>query len=202
MKILSSFIFRALTAMLVGFLLVFYTDETRTMLIKIIGGLFALSGIIAISVYFSSKQKQDSKVRPVFPIVGIGSLAFGIVLILGAEQWKDLLRFILGGLLTLVGLTQAFSLIAYRRVAPLTWQFFVLPALIIILGCLNLANIFELDTAFTIMGASFFCYGVGEFFYGIRLHKFQKKMDAEQVQFEEIKDDATDGGTPNVPEKV
>ena len=198
MKILSSYIFRALCAMLVGFLLVSNPETMTTLLVQIIGGLFTFSGVVAIIGYFvNSYQRQrllrtaeeagepipsGSMLVPMFPVVGIGSLAFGVFLLLMPDQFVNILMYVLGALMVLAGGSQCLSLISYRKVVPLTWSVFVLPLLILAAGIFVVCQPQEsASLPFTILGIACICYGATEFFNGLRLHRYQKKMAKEQA---------------------
>lgn len=199
MKILSSYIFRALCAMLIGFLLVSNPEQMTTLLVQVIGGLFTLSGVMAIIGYFVSNHQHRNRVRkaletgaeaptqsglvPMFPVVGIGSLAFGIFLLLMPVQFVNILMYVLGVLLILAGFMQCWSLIRYRRMVPLTWSVFVLPLLILGAGIYVVCQPQEgASIPFTILGIACICYGVTEFFNGMRLHRYQKRMAKAEAE--------------------
>lgn len=201
MKILSSYIFRALCTMLIGFLLISKTDQMPTLLVQIIGGLFIISGVMAIIGYFVNNHQHSRRVRqaletgaeaprqsgfvPVFPVVGLGSLAFGAFLLLMPVQFVNILMYVLGVLLILAGLTQCWSLIRFRRVVPITWSVFVLPLLILGAGIYVVCQPQEgASLPFTILGIACICYGISEFFNGWRLHRYQKRMAREQAEAE------------------
>ena len=221
MRILNSYIFRALCALLVGFLLVSNPERMTTLLVQVIGGLFTVSGITAIINYFVGRHQQRRLARqmqeqgldapqtaffaPIFPVVGIGSLAFGVFLLLMPGQFINIFMYVLGVLLILAGGTQCISLIRYRRVAPLNWSVFIFPVLIL---CMGIYVVCQPQTGasipFIILGIGCICYGAAEFFLGLRLHRFMKRVakakakaleaaqavaDAEDATFEEVTED-------------
>ena len=181
---LTRAIFRSLCALLIGFLLVSNPAEMTVLLIQIIGGLFTFSGIIAFIGYFTNRIRQ-SGFRPVFPIVGIGSLAFGVCLLVWPDQFVDIFMYVLGTILCLIGISQMINLVNYRKFAPLTWSLFVMPLLITAAGVVVLA--FPMETAsipFIILGATFIFYGVGEFLLGIRFWRYRRIYDAALAEQE------------------
>lgn len=197
MRILSSYIFRALCAMLVGFLLVSNPSEMTTLLVQIIGGLFVLSGLAAFINYFVGKFRADktrkrlaqvAELEQVYIpspsnvgiVVGVGSIAFGAFLLVRPALFINILMYVLGGLLVLIGIYQLASLIIFRRVAPLRVMLFLLPLFIIAAGVLVVC--YPMETAalpFTILGVAYIFYGITEFIYGIRLHRYQKRLEQE-----------------------
>ena len=200
---LTRAIFRALCALLVGFLLISNPTEMTVLLVQIIGGLFAFSGLLAFISYFTAKVRATG-FRPVFPIVGIGSLAFGVFLLIWPAQFVSILMYVLGILLCIIGLGQIISLINNRRYAPLTWSLFVLPLLITALGLIVL--IYPMETAslpFTILGAAYIIYGIGEFIFGIRFYRHRRRYEKAQEEEEAAREaeviEILDDSTPTTP---
>lgn len=216
---LTRAILRSLCALLVGFLLVSNPTEMTVLLVQIIGGLFVLSGVLAFIGFFATKstakkleQQQGMSFRPVFPVVGIGSLAFGACLLVWPAMFVSILMYVLGVLLCLIGIGQIANLISYRHFAPLSWSLFVLPLLIMAASIVVL--FYPMDAAslpFTILGVSFLVYGVCEFIMGIRFYRLYRRYEAilaeqsarEAEAIEVVDDDDTSApvisDTPDVP---
>jgi len=201
---LTRSIFRALCALLIGFLLVSNPSQMTVLLVQVIGGLFIISGIIAIIGYFISNTRyrsatkkaerlaadglteeaaaiKPSHMAPLFPFAGIGSVAFGAFLLCFPTQFVDYLMYVLGVLLVLVGLTQIIKLIRLRNTAPLSWSLFILPLLITAVGIFILIKPLEAASLpFTILGIAYIVYGVTEFLYGVRFYRFSRRLEAER----------------------
>ena len=80
MKIVNSYIFRAVCALLIGLLLVSNPERMTGLLVQVIGGLFLISGLVSLINYFIIRYSDKVPVKPVFPLVGLGSLLFGVFL--------------------------------------------------------------------------------------------------------------------------
>lgn len=175
---LTRSIFRALCALFVGFLLVSNPAGMSLLLVQVIGGIFAASGIVAVIGYFTQRARQ-SGFRPVFPIVGIGSVAFGLFLLLFPGEFVNILMYILGALLILIGIGQISGLVINRTVAPLSWTLFILPVLTTLAGVFVIAYpIAAASIPFTILGIAYLVYGAGELIIGIRFYHFRRLFDA------------------------
>ena len=202
---LTRSIFRALSALLVGFLLVSNPTDMTVLLVQIIGGLFALSGIVAVVAYFVSRSQYrraarraaelgdelptQSRLVPMFPVVGIGSLAFGIFLLCFPRQFVGYLLFVLGALLVLIGAWQIYVLINSRKFAPRSWSLFCLPVLNIAAGLFVLCFPNQAATLlFTILGVGYILYGVSEFFFGVRFYRFHRLYEAELERMAEVRE--------------
>ncbi|MBQ7494859.1 MAG: DUF308 domain-containing protein [Bacteroidaceae bacterium] len=194
------FILRAVCALAVGFLLVSNPTEMTGLLVQIIGGLFVLSGLMAFVGYFTTSYRTQrarqrlsaladvsaADIRIPSPstinlVVGTGSMALGIFLILKPALFIHILMFVLGGLLVLLGFYQLVVLIGARRVAPLSFSLFVAPMLVAAAGILVVC--YPMQTAslpFIILGVAYILYGVTEFFYGLRLHRSRQQWEARQ----------------------
>ena len=179
---LTRSILRSLCALLVGFLLLSNPTEMTVLIVQIIGGLFTLSGIIAFIGYFTAKVRATG-FRPVFPIVGLGSVALGVLLLLMPMQFVNILMYVLGVLLCLVGVGQIISLISNRTFAPLTWSLFVMPLLIIATGIFILLRpIQAASLPFMILGGAYIFYGVIEFIFGFRFYRYRRIYDAAAAE--------------------
>ena len=195
---LLTYLLRALCAIAAGFLLVSNPSTMANLLIQIVGGLFALSGLAAFIGYFSSRINRGSALRPVFPFVGIGSLAFGIVLLLWPELFKEVFMYVIGTLLLLLGLNQMWSLFLNRKVAPVSFSLFFIPLLVIASAGVMIL-LYPTESAslpFLVLGIAAIFYGVSELFIGVRLWRMQKAYDTRFVEAEEI----TDSDDTDIPE--
>lgn len=158
------------------------------LLIQVVGGLFALSGLMAFIGYFSSKMNAGSALRPVFPLVGVGSLAFGTVLLVWPAMFKEIFMYVVGALLILVGIAQIWSLISHRKVAPMSFSLFLVPLLVVVASGVMIF-LYPTESAslpFTVFGVAAIFYGVSELLLGIRLWRFQKIYDAQFIEAEEV----------------
>lgn len=205
MNNISYFILRALCAMLVGFLLVSNPTEMTVLLVQIIGGLFILSGLLAFFGYFNTRRQLrraaslmaddglevagvSSTLLPMFPVVGVGSMLLGVLLVVWPVMFVNILMYVLGGLLVLVGVAHFVYLISYRRQASIGLLTFLMPVAVVAAGFFVLIK--PLETAslpFVILGVAYIVYGVSEFFLGIRFHRLRRRIEAE-LKLQEARD--------------
>lgn len=192
---LTRYIFRSLCALLIGFLLVSQTDKMPTLLVQIIGGLFVFSGILAIIGFFNTRRQlrkaellaneqgntfeSRPTLLPMFPVAGIASIALGALLIALPAEFVNILMYVLGGLLVLIGLVQIVALIRYRKIVPIDLTGFIIPVAIIAAGIFVIVKPLEAAALpFTILGIAYIAYGVSEFFFGIRLYRLKRLIEA------------------------
>ena len=111
MKGLSYSFLRAICALVIGLVLVMFPDQAGDYFVITIGVIFLVPSLISIIGYFA----QSTEMRRRFPIEGVGSLLFGLWLIIMPGFFADLLTFVLGFILVMGGVQQIASLSAARR---------------------------------------------------------------------------------------
>ena len=198
-------IFRAVCALLVGFLLVSNPETMSPLLVQIIGGLFVASGIISLISHYVARYNFRRAVRKaeaegitvigiqpssaVTPFVALGSVALGALLICFPTSFLTMLMYVLGVLLVLFGVAQGAALITLRDIAPLGWSLLLLPLLLVGAGIYVIARPIEAASLpFVVLGAAFILYGVSEFCFGLRYFHFRRIYDRQQAELNEIAD--------------
>lgn len=198
MRIIQSSIFRALCAVIIGALLIKYTSDTVTWIIMAIGGLFLLSGIISILVYYTERKRSGENriydaegklivdTTPAFPIVGLGSVILGFILFLMPTTFINTLTYILGAILILGGINQIINLIIAGKIGRIPLGYWICPTLITLLGIIALIKpMWIVGAPFIIIGWSLILYGVTEAINAIKMHKNRKAnslLTAQQTE--------------------
>ncbi len=190
MKIFQSSIFRALCAIVIGALLIKYPQEGVTWLTMAIGGLFLLSGIIALIAYWQAKRHaneytitdQEGRIisgsQPTFPIVGAGSVILGLILTLSPNAFINGLMYMLAAVLILGGITQLMSLIAARRLGSIPFGYWVAPSLILLTGLFVVFKPMETaEMPLLILGWCSILYGVIELINTLKIYRIRKAAD-------------------------
>lgn len=191
MKVLQSSIFRAICAIIVGALLVKYREQTVTWITIVIGIIFFISGVISCIAYFSAKRKSSGddldiydangnlivQSKPSFPIVGLGSLILGAILALWPNTFVNGLIYVLGAILILGAINQLFNLTAATRFAHIGLVWWIVPALILILGIVSIIKPSAIASApLLIIGWCMIVYGVVEIINSVKIHQCRKRF--------------------------
>jgi uncharacterized membrane protein HdeD (DUF308 family) len=198
MKILQSSIFRALCAIIVGALLIMYSEEAVTWLTICIGIIFLISGLISCITYFASKrQSSDVEVfdaqgqritmpRPAFPIVGIGSIILGALLALAPNAFINGLMYALAAILILGALNQYFNLGATTRFAHIGCFWWVFPSIILLVGLIAIVKPSLIASApLYIIGWCMLVYGVVDLVNDIKIHQCRKAFERNNKALEQ-----------------
>ncbi len=184
MKTLASSLLRALCAIAVGALLVKYREQTVEWITIAIGVLFFVSGVFSCAV--ARGKKQDIEVydadgrkltgtRPLFPIVGLGSLILGIVLTIMPTAFVSYLMYLLAAILILGAVSQFVNLIAASRLAHIGVYFWVMPALTLLVGVIALISPASIASApLFVIGWAMMVYGAVEILNAIKIYQLQR----------------------------
>ena len=159
MKGISNSFLRTICALIIGLVLVMFPNEAGDYFVITIGVVFLIPALLSIIGYFAMSAEERRRL----PIEGIGSLLFGLWLIIMPGFFADLLTFVLGFILVLGGVQQIASLSAARRWMPVRVGFYIIPVLILIAGLVALFNPTGVrSTAFIIIGISSLVYAASE----------------------------------------
>ena len=193
MKILQSSVFRSISAIAIGCLLIKYPDNTVTWITVAIGILFLLSGLISLIVYVHARKNvSEFKVmdkeghviageKPTFPIVGVGSLILGAMLALTPNVFITALMYIIGGILILGAINQYMNLINARKYGQVSFGFWVFPSVVLLIGLYVIIKpMVPASMAMLILGWCSLLYGVTELVNSLKFHADKRKFRQAQ----------------------
>lgn len=204
MKILQSSVFRAISAIAIGILLIKYPDNTVTWITVAIGVLFLLSGIISLVVYVNArKHVSEYKImdaegnviageQPTFPLVGVGSLILGALLALTPNVFITALMYIIGGILILGAINQYMNLVHGRKYGKIGFGFWIFPSLILLTGLYVIIKpMTPVNVAMLVLGWCSLLYGVTELINSMKFHADKRKLrQAQEIPVaEEVKEE-------------
>ena len=207
MKILQSSVFRSISAIAIGCLLIKYPDNTVTWITVAIGILFLLSGLISLIVYVHARKNvsefkiMDSEghviagEKPTFPIVGVGSLILGAMLALTPNVFITALMYIIGGILILGAINQFMNLVNARKYGKVSFGFWIFPSVVLLIGLYVIIKpMVPASMAMLILGWCSLLYGVTELVNSLKFHADKRKFrQAQEVPVAEeiIEESAT-----------
>lgn len=204
MKIFQSSIFRAISAIAIGILLIKYPDNTVTWITVAIGILFLLSGLISLIVYVNARKHvseykimdADGNViageQPTFPLVGVGSLILGALLALTPNVFITALMYIIGGILILGAINQYMNLVNGRKYGKIGFGFWIFPSLILLTGLYVIIKpMTPVNVAMLVLGWCSLLYGVTELINSMKFHADKRKLrQAQEIPVaEEVKEE-------------
>ena len=163
----SSAWIRIAFAFAVGLLLVLFPDDASNYFVMAIGVLFTLPALISLGIFLAGKKNGVT-----LPIMGIGSLLFGLWLIIMPDFFVTLLTYVLGFILLVGGVQQLSWLQVARSWSRVSPYYYVVPVLILMAGLLALFNPGGVQrTAFLIIGGASLFYAIQELVSQLLLRK-------------------------------
>lgn len=189
MQIIQSSLARAVSAIIMGVLLIKYREQTVTWLTIVIGILFFLSGVISCAAYFVARHRESdvqlfdadgrqlSGFKVSFPLTGLGSIVLGLILALMPNAFISWLMFILAAMLIIGAISQFVSLAAITRTFRVGIYFWIMPSVILLIGLLALIRPSAIASApLFVIGWCMLLYGVSESVNSIKFYLLRKKM--------------------------
>lgn len=172
---------RGITALLIGTLLVFWSQSAVIYLIMAIGCLFLVPGLFSLLSYYRKMSPDGSRRFGWAQVLGVGSILFGLCLIVSPVFFEKSLMYALGIILSYAGLSEIIQLTAARQWVRVPAGFYVTPVLVMLTGIFILFNPIETaNLPFIILGIGCMVYGLSDM---VNVIKFRRRnSDVEEVQ--------------------
>ena len=171
MKMMNYSIMRCVSAIAIGILLMVWPETAIVYLVIAIGAMFFLPSLFTLVGYFVKGRQLGMY----FPIISLGSLLFGLWLMVSPAFFVGILMYVLGVVLVFAGISQIAGLLGARSHASVSFGYYVMPILILFAGLIVLVNPFAAATIpFIILGISSTAYGISEL---INIYKFRRKEE-------------------------
>ena len=182
MKTMNNFVIRSICAILIGVLLVAWSDAAALYLVIAVGAMFFIPGIYTLVNYLMKADRQNLS----FPLASLGSSLFGLWLMVMPTFFVAILMYVLGTILIFAGIAQLIKLYSVRRWAQVSVGYYIVPSLVLLAGLVVLFNPFAaVSIPFLILGISCIVYGIAELINQI---KFRKQESESKIEEKEIVD--------------
>ena len=182
MKMMNYGIMRCVSAIAIGLLLMVWPEAAIIYLVIAIGAMFFLPSLFSLVGYFMKGRQLGMY----FPIISLGSLLFGLWLMVSPAFFVGILMYVLGVVLVFAGISQIANLLNARSHTVVPLGYYIMPMLILLAGIVVLANPFAAASVpFIILGVSSAIYGITEL---INIYKFRKKEEKAPVNEVMIED--------------
>lgn len=204
MKTKVSILLRSIGAIIIGVLLIKYSNNAVLWLTILIGVIFLLSGLVSCITYLTGRNRKGidgiqildatgrdiTPARPSFPIIGLGSLLLGGLLTFAPSLFINFLVYGLALILILGALNQFFNLSSASRIVKIGLFWWIVPALILLTGLIALVKPSIIATApLYIIGWCMIVYGVVEMINNIKISRCRRDY-AKAVEIREQQETA------------
>lgn len=183
MKTMNYSVIRGICAIIMGVLLVAWPEAAIVYLVIAIGAMFLVPSLFSLVGYFVKGRQM----RMMFPIISLGSLLFGLWLMVSPAFFVGILMYVLGAALVFAGISQIVQLVNARGWTQVPVGYYIMPILILLAGLIVLLNPFAAAAIpFIILGVSSIVYGVTDIINLIRFHKKEEKIAEHEVVIEDV----------------
>ncbi|MFA9390321.1 MAG: HdeD family acid-resistance protein [Prolixibacteraceae bacterium] len=182
---------RGVVSILAGITIVLVPDLTLVSVIKIVGALMLIDGVLTQLIVYFSKKKTNSGVQ-LIPR-GMSNFIFGAVLLIFPTVMVNAFVFIIGFILLIAGFSQFAAQIRGRSILGTSWIMLLISAISFIAGIVLITKPFEsAETILIIFGVIIALYGFGEVVWSFKVRKYQKSQPVSEpsivdAEYEEIK---------------
>lgn len=180
---------RGIAALLIGILLVFWSQNAVTYLIMAVGCLFLIPGLLSLLAYFRQTSPEGNRSFGWSQVLGIGSILFGLCLIVSPVFFEKSLMYALGIILSYAGLSEIIQLTVARQWTRVPAGFYVTPVLVMLVGIFILFNPIEsANVPFIILGVGCMVYGLSDMVNVIKFRRRNSEVEEVQVVLDEPKE--------------
>ena len=183
MKMMNYGMMRCMSAIAIGLLLMVWPEAAIVYLVIAIGAMFFLPSLFSLVGYFM----KGRQVGMYFPIISVGSLFFGLWLMMSPGFFVGILMYVLGAVLVFAGISQIMQLVNARGWTQVATGYYIMPVLILLAGLVVLLNPFAAAAIpFIILGVSSIIYGITDIINLLRFRKKDDKKEENEVVIEEV----------------
>lgn len=174
----KSAVSRALLAVLLGAVLLLWPETALRYIIMLIGLVFVATGLIS---FILANRYRSAARWSAAPFSGIGSLAFGVLLLAWPSFFVGIFMFLLGFILLVAAVAQFVALSAARRMGHLALLSWVFPVLIFVAGVVVIFDPFEsARSVFILFGITAVFYGLTDLFNQYRIRKLRRASEEQE----------------------
>lgn len=180
---------RGITALLIGGLLVFWSQSAVLYLIMVIGCLFLIPGLFSLLTYYRKVSPEGTRRFGWPQVLGVGSILFGLCLIISPEFFERSLMYALGIILSYAGLSEIIQLAAARQWMRVPGVFYLTPVLVMLTGIFILFNPIEsANLPFIVLGIGCIVYGISDMVNVLKFRRRNNLEDEERFVIDEPED--------------
>lgn len=200
MKTLLRFsVIRAVGAVVIGILLLKYSEAVLKGLVIVLGVMFLIAGVLSLIGWVNSRRKKpelkaletgdtmeefSAPQQSVFPIAGLGSLLLGCILSMTqTDSYLDWAMYLVGGVLVLGALNTMMNIVAARKMEPVGGWMWLLPLSIVAASVFAMIRgLVPPEMTTTILGVTALVYAVVELLYSVLFYQISRRYEKTQAQ--------------------
>lgn len=157
-------IVRGVASIAIGVLLVAMRESFMPFLVQCVGVAFMLPGLFVLAALLYGLFKHNVKApSPMVLLSGVGSVLFGLWLLLNPYFFVAIFMYILGTLLLLLGIWQTLAVLSTRRKVMLPLYMIIVPLLLVVVGVVVIVKPFGIASLpFLLLGIAAIIGGISD----------------------------------------
>lgn len=164
-KLFRNVLIRALCILALGIVLIAFSTRITQWMVMASGVLFIIPGCVSIVSYF--RRDPESRQVMLYPIVGAGSILFGLVLLIFPELFIEAFMYLLAAVLVLGSAMQYYTLWDMHRLhIRISGWLYLIPTLVLAAGLFIFISSHKEEIAglpIIVIGCGFVVYALQEF---------------------------------------
>lgn len=175
-------------SIIIGTVMVLWPALVADYLVFAIGLLFLIPGAVSVIMHLTNRGRSGAT-GFLFPLPGLGSFLFGLLLMLVPSFFANMIAFVLGLSLSAGGLFQIVQLSHARTWTKVSFFAYIVPVMLFLLGIATLFNPSEAkETTFFIIGIGVLVYSVSGFVNWLVFtrkrpkHKMENTIDIQDAE--------------------
>lgn len=142
---------RNLVIIFVGMLLVFMNTSTMPLLVRVVGVVFFVPAFISLANLFFARPGLTAAGVTFTTLINVGSMAFGLWLVLSPEVFMDLFLKLIAVALFLAAAYRIYYLYRLRADNAITWKMGVAPMLVAVVSAVLFAYPFKVASTLSLL---------------------------------------------------
>lgn len=171
-------IVRSIVVMLIGVLLIFWSSALAVLSIRIVGAAFFLPAAVSLVSVLRGSGARFSKA--LISVIDVGSMAFGLWLLISPSGFVALFVKVLAALLLLFAVFQVVQVaLARRRGVVPAWAYVVPLLLFVVVAVLLLSSLSLLEGLSVLFGVVAVISGASDLIISLRMRKVKEVTSVE-----------------------
>ena len=175
-------IIRSIVVMLTGVLFIFWSESVANVFIRMLGVFFFLPAFLSMVKIYLSKKQANAFSRLLVSTIDVGSMAFGLWLIIAPASFENLVVKFLAVVALLFAVFQIVMIFAARRSFALSMWALLVPLLLIVGGVsLLLSPLRPLRVLSVLFGAVTFVSGLFDLVISLKTDRAAKRHGGDVI---------------------
>ena len=170
-------VIRSILVMLLGLVLIFMSEKAMSLLIRIVGVAFFLPALVSIVNLYVSRAESGIISKVLISIIDIGSMAFGVWLMVAPGHFEDVFMKLLAILLIIFAVYQLIMIVSAQRYSVVPFAMYIAPLVLIVFAVILFSvKLSSVSTTSILFGVCALIAGVSDLLILLKLKENTSKM--------------------------